>query len=147
MSIVDDARRRHIRHAIRHARLARAQRSRRRTEVRRASNGRAAGLRIGDDGPVSAACTGLSRPASRAAAPSLARRSLYHRRRAVKWRATDTDYWCGCGCCIAASGASSGERQGVERRRALSSGYEYTIFVATLSSESVVDPFLFGNDR
>jgi hypothetical protein len=107
----------------------------------------AAGLRIGDDGPVSAACAGLSRPASRAAAPSLARRSLYHRRPAVKWRATDTDYWCGCGCCIAASGASSGERQGVERRRALSSGHEYTIFVATLSSKSVVDPFLFGNDR
>jgi len=40
MSIVDDARRRRIRHTVRHARLARAQRSRRRTEVRRASNGR-----------------------------------------------------------------------------------------------------------
>jgi len=42
---------------------------------------------------------------------------------------------------------ASGEQQGVARRRALSSGHEYTIFVATLSSESVIDPFLFGNDR
>jgi len=40
MSIVDDARRRRIRQANRHARLAQAQRSRRRTGVRRASNGR-----------------------------------------------------------------------------------------------------------
>ncbi|WP_155647472.1 hypothetical protein [Burkholderia territorii] len=40
MSIVDDARRRRIRQAKRHARLAQAQRSRRRTEVRRASSGR-----------------------------------------------------------------------------------------------------------
>ncbi|WP_175771081.1 hypothetical protein [Burkholderia ambifaria] len=32
-------------------------------------------------------------------------------------------------------------------RLALPSGHEYTIFVATLSSETVIDPFLFGNDR
>jgi hypothetical protein len=107
----------------------------------------AAGLRIGDDGPVSAACAGLSRPASRAAAPSLARRSLYHRRPAVKWRATDTDYWCACGCCVAASGARVENSRVSQGAGALSSGHEYTIFVATLSSESVIDPFLFGNDR
>ncbi|WP_175835006.1 hypothetical protein [Burkholderia anthina] len=40
MSIVDGTHRRHRRQAIRRAKLARAQRSRRRTEVRRASNGR-----------------------------------------------------------------------------------------------------------
>ncbi|RQR36394.1 hypothetical protein DIE23_06695 [Burkholderia sp. Bp9143] len=71
---------------------------RRATRIERA----AAGLRIGDDGPASATCAGLCRPTSRAAAPSLARRSLYHRRPAVKWRATDTDYWCACGGCTAA---------------------------------------------
>ncbi|WP_230946002.1 hypothetical protein [Burkholderia territorii] len=103
MSIVDDARRRRIRQAKRHARLAQAQRSRRRTEVRRASSRRP---------PVCASATTTQHPRHvaacggrhhAAAAPSLARRSLYHRRAAVKWRATDTDYWCACGDCAAAS--------------------------------------------
>jgi len=43
-----------------------------------------AGLRSGDDGPASATRAGPCRPAARAAAPSLARKPLYHRPRAVK---------------------------------------------------------------
>ncbi|KAG8154760.1 hypothetical protein BFF94_004105 [Burkholderia catarinensis] len=44
----------------------------------------AAGLRIGDDGPAPATRAGPCRPASPAATPSLARKPLYHRLRAVK---------------------------------------------------------------
>jgi len=146
MSIVDDARRRRIRQAVRHAKLARAQRSRRRTEVRRASSGRP---------PVCASATTARHPrhvpagagaASCAAAPSLARHTLYHRRRAVKWPATDTDYWCACRRCIAASRLPA-RRHRVEWCFASASGHEWTIFVATLSSKTTLDPFLLGNDR
>ncbi|WP_333992354.1 hypothetical protein [Burkholderia orbicola] len=65
----------------------------------------AAGLRIGDDGPASATRAGPCRPAARAAAPSLARQPFYHRPRALKWRATDTDYWCACRRCGATRAA------------------------------------------
>ncbi|GAU06040.1 hypothetical protein BSLA_02r4745 [Burkholderia stabilis] len=68
----------------RRARVARAQRSRRRTKSTARIERAAAGLRIGDDGPAPATRAGRCRPTSRAAAPSLARKPLYHRPRAVK---------------------------------------------------------------
>ncbi|QTD92862.1 hypothetical protein [Burkholderia anthina] len=145
MSIVDGAHRHHRRQAVRRARLARAQRSRRRTEVRRASNGRP---------PVCASATTARHPRHVPARPA-----GFTRGRAVAGPplfvpSTARNEMTGDGYRLLvqppALRRSIGAAGIAARRRNASSpsglGSEPAIFVVTLSSETTVDPFLIGND-